>query len=65
MAAHPNSPTLIHTPGSLSASGAVSETLIMSDCVTDRPDIHNKDRREREREKRDREGGEKTGGIFF
>lgn len=39
-------PPSIHTPGSLSASGAMSETLIMSDCDTDRPDIHNKDRRE-------------------
>lgn len=37
----------------------------MSDCDTDRPDIHNKDRREGEGREIVRGKGEKTAGGFF
>lgn len=49
----------------------MSETLIMSDCDTDSPDIHNKERREREREQerwgrgKVREKKKKTSGEEF
>lgn len=46
--------------------GVMSETLIMSDCDTDSPDIHNKETRRREG-KRDlgEGGGEAVETLFF
>lgn len=67
MAAHPDNHPLHLLPCSLSLLGVMSETLIMSDCDTDSPDIHNKEtkRRERQRDHGEGRGKKQQRNIFF